>query len=268
MPWTFLSISIEWLFYTRCVIPQVDGNCSSDEEIDIRPTNMKRKILDSESETEKDTDSESTSPKVTDFVGELISDVNSEPSSPKPADFGGDVISSDTESETFCLNSGTKRMIVDDEFDASGDEEFLDSEEEQADHSAGDDDESQSSNEYEEPSFITVADELERNHVKYPNTGDTYIFWKSHNHKPSSIDKHCNDLLNISESNRNISEKFVLVLIVDDGADYGIRGPTTTHFFGLLFRILNLDALFVVKNARETLNGIQSSTFGDILHLN
>lgn len=55
--------------------------------------------------------------------------------------------------------------------------------------------------------------------------------------------------INIFETNPSVSAKPVLVVILDDGADYGIRGPTTSHYLGRLFVELNLDALFVVKNA-------------------
>ena len=69
-----------------------------------------------------------------------------------------------------------------------------------------------------------------------------------------------NDLINIYESDPSGLKK-CLILIVDDGADYGIRSSITMYYFGQLFFHLNLDLLIVVKNAPK------DSRFNPIEHL-
>ena len=69
-----------------------------------------------------------------------------------------------------------------------------------------------------------------------------------------------NDLINILESEPSGLKK-CLILIVDDGADYGIRSSITMYYFGQLFFHLNLDLLIVVKNAPK------DSRFNHIEHL-
>ena len=88
-----------------------------------------------------------------------------------------------------------------------------------------------------------------REHVWYPNTGRSYIFHKSHRAKPSSISRHCNDILNIAQVEKSLQEKPNLLLLLDDGADFGGRGLQTLFYFGDLFMRLNLDVLLVTRNA-------------------
>ena len=99
------------------------------------------------------------------------------------------------------------------------------------------------------PEFRIMPDEEGHNHVSYPDTGKFYDFLKSHNFKPSTIERHINDIINIFEANEVLKEKKVLSIIVDDGADYGIRSPSTLHLFGRLWLKLDLDMLMIVKNA-------------------
>ena len=97
--------------------------------------------------------------------------------------------------------------------------------------------------------FRTITDEIGRDHVPYPSTGKFFVFFKPTSQKPSDIEKHCNDIMTIYEADPELKKKKVLALIVDDGADYGIRSSSTFHYFGKLFFSLNLDLLIVVKNA-------------------
>ena len=97
--------------------------------------------------------------------------------------------------------------------------------------------------------YRTITDEIGRDHVPYPSTGKFFVFFKPTSQKPSDIEKHCNDIKTIYEADPELEKKKVLALIVDDGADYGIRSSATFHYFGKLFFSLNLDLLIVVKNA-------------------
>lgn len=155
---------------------------------------------------------------------------------------------SDSDDDKIKPSLAKKSLLI--ESDTSGTDDSMHSRSEvlenESSHSGSDDDGDNASG---QDTFQKISDELEREHVKYPHTGETYIFWKSHFHKGSDIEKHCNDLVNMFESSEKLSGKPVLILILDDGADYGIRGPSTSHYFGLLFKKLDLDALFVVKNA-------------------
>ena len=68
---------------------------------------------------------------------------------------------------------------------------------------------SESDGDSDEP-FLKIIDELGRQHVKYPHTGETYIFWKSHFHKGSDIEKHCDDFVNMYQSTENFHENLFL----------------------------------------------------------
>ena len=80
-----------------------------------------------------------------------------------------------------------------------------------------------------------VVDELGREHFCYPCTGPFYVFLKSNTHKPSTIERHMNDIMNITQVSDDIKDKPVLSVIADDGGDYGIRCGATTHFLGRIF---------------------------------
>ena len=88
-----------------------------------------------------------------------------------------------------------------------------------------------------------------RDHVWYPNTGRSYVFIKSHRAKPSNISRHCNDLLNIAQVEKCLQDKPNLLLLLDDGADFGGRGLQTLFYFGDLFMRLDLDMLLITRNA-------------------
>ena len=68
-------------------------------------------------------------------------------------------------------------------------------------------------------------------------------------------------IINMFDVDDSLKNKKCLVLIVDDGADYGIRSTITMHYFGKLFIELNLDVLMVVKNAPK------DSRFNPVEHL-
>ena len=100
-----------------------------------------------------------------------------------------------------------------------------------------------------EAKFKIIEDEEGREHVSYPHTGEFYIFFKSNTYKPSTIERHLNDMTNIRENNTTSGNKPVLVIIADDGADWGLRSPVTAHALGKFFRDSNLDFLAFVKIA-------------------
>ena len=107
----------------------------------------------------------------------------------------------------------------------------------------------------------TVDDELGQPHIPYPANGPSHVFFKSNSHDPSTIEEHVNDILNIVTNDDSLKNKKVMILILDDGADYGIRTPSTMHYFGKLWMHLDLDMLLVVKNAPK------DSRFNPIEHL-
>ena len=89
----------------------------------------------------------------------------------------------------------------------------------------------------------------EREHIVYPNTGRSYVFYKSHRAKPSSISRHVNDILNIAEVETSLRQKPNLLLLLDDGADFGGRGLQTLFYLGDLWMRLDLDMLLIARNA-------------------
>ena len=113
----------------------------------------------------------------------------------------------------------------------------------------------------EEYEHRTVIDELGRHHIPYPANGPSYVFLKSNTHDPSNIEEHTNDIINIISNDESLKRKLVLILILDDGADYGIRTSATMHYFGKLWIHLDLDLLIVVKNAPK------DSRFNPVEHL-
>ena len=92
----------------------------------------------------------------------------------------------------------------------------------------------------------TVLDSNGREHIKIPNTGETYVFYKSHRAKPSSISRHVDDLLTIDQRRKF---KHNLLLLCDDGADWAGRSVQTIYWLGWLWRKLNLDMLIMARPA-------------------
>ena len=88
-----------------------------------------------------------------------------------------------------------------------------------------------------------------RKHVCIEHTGPTYIFFKSHQSKPSSISRHINDVLTIAEVDKSLAERPNLLLLLDDGLDWGGRALQTLFYFGELWHRLNLDLLVISRNA-------------------
>ena len=99
------------------------------------------------------------------------------------------------------------------------------------------------------PSEKLMYDKQERPHIKYPSTGRSYVFFKSNRVKGSTIVRYVNDFLNIAEVDMEVQNKPNMSLILDDGSDYGQRGLQTFYFLGLLWKMLDKDCLFIVKNA-------------------
>ena len=117
----------------------------------------------------------------------------------------------------------------------------------------------------DEGQLVTVSDFPEakyvmkdgRNHVSIPHTGNVYIFFKSPQAKPSSISRHINDILTIAEVEPCLKEKPKLLLLLDDGLDWGGRGLQTLFYLGDLWRRLDLDLLVISRNALVIPNTIQ-----------
>ena len=104
---------------------------------------------------------------------------------------------------------------------------------------------------FEMPEFPGVKFVMKngRKHVATAHTGPTYVFFASHQMKPSTISRHVNDILTISEADRSVAGKACQILLLDDGLDWGGRGLQTCFYFGELWRRLNLDLLIIARNA-------------------
>ena len=87
-----------------------------------------------------------------------------------------------------------------------------------------------------------------REHVIYPNNGRSYIFFKSNRAKPPSISGHVNDILTIAEEEKCL-QKPNLLLLLDDGSDFGGRGHQTLFYLGDLWMRLDFDMLHIARNA-------------------
>ena len=95
--------------------------------------------------------------------------------------------------------------------------------------------------------FKVVKDSLGREHVATKKTGVSHVFMKSHNHKPSTMQEHVNDITAILMA-RVIKPK-ILVIKADDGDDYSIRSQHNIHLLGRLWYDMDLDMLVFIKNA-------------------
>ena len=100
--------------------------------------------------------------------------------------------------------------------------------------------------EFPQAKFVTKDG---RKHVTTPHTGPAFVFFKSHQTKPSSISRHVNDILTIANVEKSLKTKPNLLLILDDGLDWGGRGLQTLYYLGELWRLLNLDLLVIARNA-------------------
>ena len=126
----------------------------------------------------------------------------------------------------------------------------------------------------EENTFITIKDEVGRDHIPYPSSGKSYVFLRSNTSDPSTIEVHCNDIINMFDVDNSLKNEKCLVLIVDVGADYGIRSTDygirstnygirstiSMHYLWKLFIELNLD---VVKMPPRIADSILWSICGD-----
>ena len=95
----------------------------------------------------------------------------------------------------------------------------------------------------------TVTGRDGKPHIAFGHTGKTYIFFKSHAFKSSNISRHVNDLLTMAQIEDCMTEKPVLCLLLDDGADWSGRFLQTLFYLGDLFLRLNLDMLIISRNA-------------------
>ena len=81
-----------------------------------------------------------------------------------------------------------------------------------------------------------------REHVRTTKYGDSYIFLAPNSLKPSSIEAHVNDLLTIFKA-YPAKKKRCLILLTDDGDDYGIRfvfskpQHTCNQYDNILFQV-------------------------------
>lgn len=119
------------------------------------------------------------------------------------------------------------------------------------DNSSPQEEEESAEEEFEMPEFPAAHFVMKegRKHVAIAHTGPTYVFFASHQKKPSTISRHVNDILTIAEVDRSIADKPNLILLLDDGQDWGGRGLQTLYYFGELWRRLNLDLLIIARNA-------------------
>ena len=88
-----------------------------------------------------------------------------------------------------------------------------------------------------------------RKHVLTPHTGPSFVFFKGNSAKPSSVSRHMNDILSIAEVEKDLVEKPNLLLLLDDGLDYGGLGLQTLFYLGDLLLRLDLDLLLIARNA-------------------
>ena len=85
----------------------------------------------------------------------------------------------------------------------------------------------QETNEVQRPPFISpqkeiLVDNRGKAHIKFSRTGGGYIFLASAQLSPSTCQEHCEDIKIIMKDNPEY-KKPVLILISDDGDDYGQR---------------------------------------------
>ena len=93
-----------------------------------------------------------------------------------------------------------------------------------------------------------VEDEMGREHVATGRTGPGFVFFANSSTDPSTIQAHVNDLLSIKEKQPELFKK-CMVIIEDDGDDYGLKSGSTALFHFRLFCKLDLEMLLVVKYA-------------------
>ena len=72
-------------------------------------------------------------------------------------------------------------------------------------------------------------------------TGESFVFLRSHNHNPSTMEVHMNELNAILTS--MTKKPKIVVIKSDDGDDYSIRNQYNTHLLGRIFIDFNLDML-------------------------
>ena len=82
-----------------------------------------------------------------------------------------------------------------------------------------------------------------------PNTGKSFILNKSHRTYPSNIWRHVNDIITISKVEVSLSQKPVMCMCLDDGADWGGRSQLIPFYLGRLWMVLDLDLPIIVRNA-------------------
>jgi len=93
-----------------------------------------------------------------------------------------------------------------------------------------------------------VYDSCNRKHIKSKSTGPLSLFLRAHEKDGSNIESHMNELICL-DSIKKFSKNPYLVLMTDDGADWSNKGLVTLFYLGRLWKYLNLDGVFLVKNA-------------------
>ena len=86
-----------------------------------------------------------------------------------------------------------------------------------------------------------TTDKFGRQHVVTNRTGESFVFLRSHNHNPSTMEVHMNELHAILTS--MTKKPKIVVIKSDDGDDYSIRNQYNTHLLGRIFIDFNLDML-------------------------
>ena len=149
----------------------------------------------------------------------------------------GGLSGSDSDEEVLQSRLRNRRVIVDSDDEDKVSEDSKDDKPEDSDDDIPED----------SGGIRTIKDKVGRAHMPYPSNGKSFVFLKSNQFDPSTIE--------------TLPIKKVFVFVVDNGADYGIRSAATMHYFGKLFFKLDLDLLIVVKNAPK------DSRYNPIEHL-
>ena len=186
-------------------------------------------------------------------------DLESQSNVSEPEQEDSDSPSNGSEQEDFESPSNVSEQEEDSDSPSSGSAERLEVEDEDSDPGP-------QASTFQIPKEKIIVNKG-REHVIIPNTGPSYIFNRSHRAKPSTIYRHCNDLISLSEIEPSMKTKPILALILDDGnhifvhpnqffyniylkgADWGGRSLLTLFYLGKLFIQLNLDLLLIGRNA-------------------
>lgn len=122
----------------------------------------------------------------------------------------------------------------------------------QKENKSGEIDEETGKNE-KQMSLKTVTDRQNRPHISIPGTGSAklYEFFAAAELTPSNIAEHVNHLSVVREleKERTGQDKKIMVLIVDQGADWAYDSPITIEFLYQFFKHEDLNLLICVSHA-------------------